>query len=74
MDIVIPYEEQRTGLLASDAKSYADAMHEILSMDRSEQDAIQTAARVSVSSRFSEAEFETQFLAKMESLLESVLL
>ena len=73
MDIVIPYNDKRTGLLASDAKSYADAMHEILAMDRDAQDAIQTAARASVSKRFSEAEFEVQFLAKMEPLLKSVL-
>ena len=63
-----------TGLLASDAKSYAEAMHQILVMDRGEQDAIQTAARASVSNRFSEAEFEVQFLEKMEPLLKSVLL
>jgi len=58
MDIVVPYEGQRTGFLADDVESYAKALEEIASLDDAERSKIASAARQSVLHRFSQETFE----------------
>ena len=59
-DIVVPWHGKPTGMLASSAASYADAIHSILSLPEEEFGAIQLSARASVS-RFSDAAFQQAF-------------
>uniref|UniRef100_A0A8C5LS27 GDP-Man:Man(3)GlcNAc(2)-PP-Dol alpha-1,2-mannosyltransferase n=1 Tax=Leptobrachium leishanense TaxID=445787 RepID=A0A8C5LS27_9ANUR len=67
MDIVIPYEGQKTGFLADSEESYAAAMDQILSLTPEERLAIRQNARRSVT-RFSDDEFESNFLSAVEHL------
>ncbi|XP_053312297.1 GDP-Man:Man(3)GlcNAc(2)-PP-Dol alpha-1,2-mannosyltransferase [Spea bombifrons] len=67
MDIVIPYEGQKTGFLADSEDGYASAMDHILSLSPEERLAIRQNARLSVS-RFSDHEFEGNFLSAAEHL------
>lgn len=59
MDIVTPLNGQRTGSLASDEASYAEAMKEILGLSEDERMKISAAAREAVRSRFAQEAFET---------------
>ena len=68
LDIVIPYNDNPTGFLARDAESYADAMDTILNMSEDMKMSVRENARESVS-RFSEEEFEGQFLAVLDPLM-----
>lgn len=70
MDIVIEWNGKLTGFLASDIKSYADAMETIIALSPEERSAICHNARQSVG-RFSESSFETGFLRQTESLFMS---
>lgn len=68
LDIVVPYDSQPTGFLASDAESYAEAMQTIFNLEEKQCLDIQENARKSVT-RFSEEEFELGFLSVVESYL-----
>ncbi|XP_068121149.1 GDP-Man:Man(3)GlcNAc(2)-PP-Dol alpha-1,2-mannosyltransferase [Hyperolius riggenbachi] len=67
LDIVVPYEGQKTGFLADGEESYASAMEHILCLSEHERLQIRQNARRSVS-RFSDQEFETNFLSATELL------
>ncbi|KAM8974972.1 GDP-Man:Man(3)GlcNAc(2)-PP-Dol alpha-1,2-mannosyltransferase [Pelodytes ibericus] len=67
MDIVISYGGQKTGFLADDEESYASAMDQILSLSPNERLTIRQNARHSVT-RFSDQEFEENFLSAAEHL------
>ncbi|XP_076051584.1 ALG11 alpha-1,2-mannosyltransferase [Oratosquilla oratoria] len=68
MDIVVDNDGQRTGYLASDEESYAQAMKEVLEATDFERSVIREAARASVD-RFSEAKFEDVFLQACDFLV-----
>ncbi|KAL1406231.1 asparagine-linked glycosylation protein [Vanrija albida] len=61
LDIVVPYKGQRTGFHATDAKSFAAAIHEALSMSAGQQLAMRKAARALAEDKFSERAFERGF-------------
>jgi len=61
LDIVIDFERQRTGYLASHEESYAAAMDSIFRLSEKERDEIRENARRSVA-RFSDEEFERKFV------------
>lgn len=67
LDIVIPYNNSATGFLASTEAEYARAMKIIFTMNSDKSLLIRQNARNSVA-RFSEEEFETNFLTVMEPL------
>nr|Q08B22.2 RecName: Full=GDP-Man:Man(3)GlcNAc(2)-PP-Dol alpha-1,2-mannosyltransferase; AltName: Full=Asparagine-linked glycosylation protein 11 homolog; AltName: Full=Glycolipid 2-alpha-mannosyltransferase [Xenopus laevis] len=67
LDIVVPHEEQQTGFLADSVDSYAAAMDHILSLTPEQRLSIRQNARLSVG-RFSDQEFEANFLASSEPL------
>ncbi|CAH2224968.1 GDP-Man:Man(3) c(2)-PP-Dol alpha-1,2-mannosyltransferase [Pelobates cultripes] len=67
MDIVKPFEGQKTGFLADSEDSYASVMDQILSLSPEERLTIRQNARRSVT-RFSDSEFETNFLSAAEHL------
>ncbi|XP_075055163.1 GDP-Man:Man(3)GlcNAc(2)-PP-Dol alpha-1,2-mannosyltransferase [Mixophyes fleayi] len=67
LDIVVKYEGHETGFLADSEDSYASAMDHILSMSEQSRLQIRQNARSSVS-RFSDQEFETNFLSATELL------
>ncbi|XP_001378251.3 GDP-Man:Man(3)GlcNAc(2)-PP-Dol alpha-1,2-mannosyltransferase isoform X1 [Monodelphis domestica] len=67
LDIVIPYEGNKTGFLAEREEDYAETMAHILSMSPEERFQIRKNARQSVS-RFSDHEFEVAFLLSVEKL------
>lgn len=68
LDIVVPrvtitkdgksQQKQRTGWHATDAESFAEGMHEILSLDSKEQKKVREAARALAVEKFSLEEFE----------------
>lgn len=41
MDIVVPYEKQSTGMLATTAEEFSERIHEVLSMSQSQRHDIQ---------------------------------
>ncbi|XP_025084864.1 GDP-Man:Man(3)GlcNAc(2)-PP-Dol alpha-1,2-mannosyltransferase-like [Pomacea canaliculata] len=67
LDIVIPYNNSATGFLASTEAEYARAMKIIFTMNSDKSLLIRQNARNSVA-RFSEEEFETNFLTVMDPL------
>lgn len=69
-DIVVPREGRPTGLLASSAEAYADAIYKAFTMDASQVDEMRKNARKSAT-RFSDEQFNTNFKT---ALLESRLL
>lgn len=71
MDIVRPYEGQRTGFLATTPAEYADALEAVFASDSPlDIDALTTAARASVS-RFSDEEFAITFFASVIGMVRS---
>ncbi|XP_071951298.1 GDP-Man:Man(3)GlcNAc(2)-PP-Dol alpha-1,2-mannosyltransferase-like [Antedon mediterranea] len=66
-DIVVRYNGQPTGFLATDVDEYADAMATILLMKKADRLKIRENARESVK-RFSEEVFEREFLIATELL------
>jgi alpha-1,2-mannosyltransferase len=69
-DIIVPYEGQPTGLLASTAAGYADAMHQAFSMRPTVAGEMRERARMSAT-RFSDEQFNLCF---KKQILESRLL
>lgn len=67
LDIVTPYNSGKTGFLATDIHSYADAMEMIFDLSEDEKMEIREVARQSVA-RFAESEFEQKFLTVMKTL------
>ncbi|XP_029458656.1 GDP-Man:Man(3)GlcNAc(2)-PP-Dol alpha-1,2-mannosyltransferase [Rhinatrema bivittatum] len=67
MDIVVPYERCVTGFLADSEESYAKAIDHILSLTPQQRLCIRQNARQSVD-RFSDQEFEANFLSAVEQL------
>mmetsp|Transcript_26015 Transcript_26015/g.57211 ORF Transcript_26015/g.57211 Transcript_26015/m.57211 type:complete len:507 (+) Transcript_26015:101-1621(+) len=65
MDIVTPYEGQRTGFLAVDKETYIQALLEIFSLSSEEQQKIAASAREAVRERFSQDEFQRKFCQHM---------
>jgi alpha-1,2-mannosyltransferase len=59
-DIVVPFKGKQTGLLASTAEGYADAMFEAFTMDKKVAFEMRKNARLSVT-RFSDEEFNRSF-------------
>ncbi|KAF8497476.1 mannosyltransferase [Russula emetica] len=57
-DIVVPVDGQRTGFHANDPKSFAQAVHEVISMSKEEQLAIRERARLWATTTFSEESFD----------------
>ena len=68
MDIVIPYNDFLTGLLASDVESYAESMFTALTLCDEDRHDIQRAARLSAA-RFSDAHFVEQFIKEISHVL-----
>ncbi|XP_004210538.2 GDP-Man:Man(3)GlcNAc(2)-PP-Dol alpha-1,2-mannosyltransferase [Hydra vulgaris] len=66
MDIVINWNSNETGYLASTAEEYVEALSQIFNLLPSERYHICMNARDSVKKRFSEETFEKLFLAKTE--------
>ncbi|OCF38298.1 alpha-1,2-mannosyltransferase [Kwoniella heveanensis CBS 569] len=58
MDIVVPYNGRQTGYHATDAESFAEAIHSAFSLSDKESLAMRKAARDAAVHKFSEAEFE----------------
>ncbi|KAG2120714.1 glycosyltransferase family 4 protein [Suillus discolor] len=56
-DIVVPLDGEATGFHARDPQSFANAMHTVLSMSKSEQRAMRTRARTWAVSAFAEQRF-----------------
>ena len=56
MDILIPFEGEKTGFLSQTAEEYASSFHCILSMSSTQRESIQVAGRMSAS-RFSDQIF-----------------
>ena len=69
MDIVETAEGSQTGYLAGDADEYAHCIATILYNSLDQNETIRNAARASVD-RFSEKEFENQFLRATNLLFE----
>lgn len=67
MDIIETSEGSRTGYLATDAIDYANCIAKILYNTKEENDRIREAARSSTN-RFSEREFEKNFLHAASTL------
>lgn len=67
MDIVVPYNGQTTGFLASDETAYADAMERVFRMSSKERQDIREAAKASVV-RFSDEEFEVSFIEAVQPI------
>ncbi|XP_053561007.1 GDP-Man:Man(3)GlcNAc(2)-PP-Dol alpha-1,2-mannosyltransferase [Bombina bombina] len=67
LDIVVPYEGHETGFLADNEDTYASAMEHILSLSPEKRLLIRQNARHSVV-RFSDQEFEANFLSATEQL------
>lgn len=67
MDIIETSEGSRTGYLAVDAIEYANCIAKILYNTKEENDKIRAAARSSTD-RFSEREFERNFLHAASTL------
>jgi len=57
MDIVVPYEGEPTGFHARDSDSFAEALHNALSLSTAEELAMRERARKWAVQRFAEAEF-----------------
>lgn len=72
LDIVVEFNEQRTGFLANDVASYSDALLTIFSLSSEEQTLIRTNARESVK-RFSDSVFEEKFLNTTQAIFTSLL-
>ena len=68
LDIVVPYNDQPTGFLASDVESYTKCMAKIFSLSEKERTDIQLNARSSVQ-KFSDAEFENGFLSVFDNFM-----
>lgn len=68
LDIVVPINDQPTGFLASDVKSYATCMAKIFSLSDRERMEIQQSAQTHVH-KFSDAEFENGFLSVFDDLI-----
>ncbi|WVR04606.1 hypothetical protein IAU60_001616 [Kwoniella sp. DSM 27419] len=58
MDIVVPYDGRRTGFQATDAESFAEAIHAALSLSGKDGLIMRKTAREAAVRKFSEAEFE----------------
>ncbi|KAL3879469.1 hypothetical protein ACJMK2_031766 [Sinanodonta woodiana] len=71
LDIVTTYNGNKTGYLANDVRSYADAMETIFKLSDEDKLKIRTNARQSVT-RFSESEFEHGFLAVIDPAIKTV--
>jgi len=71
-DIVVEFNDERTGFLASDVDSYSEALRTIFSLSSDEQMHIRTNARESVA-RFSDSEFEEKFVKAMDVLFSNFL-
>lgn len=69
MDIVTPFQGQKTGFLASDEASYAAALREIFSLSEEERLRMAKAARESGRDRFSQEAFQEAIAAGMISPL-----
>ncbi|KAF8766849.1 GDP-Man:Man(3)GlcNAc(2)-PP-Dol alpha-1,2-mannosyltransferase-like [Argiope bruennichi] len=67
MDIVVDYNGKKTGFLADDIDSFADAMEDVWKMGKKDLHKIRTNARASVS-RFSADKFEDVFLSAFRLL------
>lgn len=70
MDIIVPYEDNLTGLLASDEESYAESLLAALTMCDEDRDNMQQAARRSAH-RFSDANFDEQFILAFSEIMTS---
>ncbi|WRT64804.1 uncharacterized protein IL334_001739 [Kwoniella shivajii] len=58
MDIVVPFHKQKTGFHATDADSFAEAIHQAFSLPLKESVSTRKAARELAVQKFSEKEFE----------------
>ncbi|KAF8784910.1 GDP-Man:Man(3)GlcNAc(2)-PP-Dol like protein [Argiope bruennichi] len=67
MDIIVDYNGKKTGFLANDINTFADAMEYVWKMDPKDLDEIRTNARNSVS-RFSADKFEDDFISAFKLL------
>ncbi|TYJ53573.1 hypothetical protein B9479_005777 [Cryptococcus floricola] len=70
MDIVVPYNGQRTGFHATDADSFAEAIHAALSVSPKESLKMRKAARQLAVEKFSERKFEEDWDVGYERLRE----
>ncbi|BEJ12922.1 hypothetical protein CspHIS471_0300960 [Cutaneotrichosporon sp. HIS471] len=61
LDIVVSHDGNKTGFHATDAESFADAIHEALSLSRHQELAMRRTARSLARDKFSEAAFERGF-------------
>lgn len=68
LDIVIGEREQKTGFLANTVEEYANQIKHIFEMTLEERSKVQIKAREACE-RFSESQFETDFLQSIEQLL-----
>ncbi|WVQ98028.1 hypothetical protein IAU59_005149 [Kwoniella sp. CBS 9459] len=58
MDIVVPHNGRQTGYHATDAESFAEAIHSAFSLSEKDSLSMRKAARDAAVQKFSEAEFE----------------
>ncbi|WVW78496.1 hypothetical protein I302_100451 [Kwoniella bestiolae CBS 10118] len=58
MDIVVPFNNQRTGFHATDAESFAEAIHQAFTLSPEESLKMRKAAREASVRKFSESQFE----------------
>ncbi|KAJ3056735.1 asparagine-linked glycosylation protein [Rhizophlyctis rosea] len=69
LDIITPFKGEQPGFLASTPEEYADALYKALTLPSAQATRIRTNARESVSDRFSDEAFQTQFVAAIQPLL-----
>jgi len=69
LDIVIDWNQEKTGYLADSVDTYAVALGKIFSMQPGERYEMAVNARECVKKRFSEETFKKRFLAETENLL-----
>ncbi|KAI8068590.1 hypothetical protein BC940DRAFT_31866 [Gongronella butleri] len=69
MDIVVDYANQPTGFLADNADSFADRLHDALSLSENEYKEMASNARASASDRFSELAFSVDLLRPLRRCL-----
>lgn len=69
MDIVVPYNSQRTGFHAKSAEDFTSAIHEAFSLSSERSGRMREAARQAAVARFSQAEFERGFAGSWKCLV-----
>lgn len=69
LDIVTEYDGKRTGYLANTVDTFADCLHEALSLSDQEYKAMASNARASASDKFTEVAFNRDLMRPLRRYL-----